>query len=357
MSQDKQFEPTARRRSQARQKGQVPRSRDLTAAGVLLLVALFAPALFGGLSHSLVTSWTASLGQLHEADLTAATLRALLLTWGGICLRALAPILLIVIAGSVALTFAQSGLTLSTYPLQPRLDKLNPATALKRILSVSGLVETAKSLLKIVLVALVAWIVLRDKWSGMLLLGQMEPAQALAAIGRLAWELTLKTALVMAILGAADYFYQRFEHNKSLRMSREDMRQETRETEGDPHVRAQQRQRRQQLLRDGVSAQLPQATVVLTNPTHVSVALHYKPGEAAPVVVARGRGRLAARIRTLARRYAIPVKEDPPLARALYQACPMGVQVPPALYRAVAVILAQVYKEAADRKKKRAPSR
>lgn len=353
MAEDKQFEATARRRQQARQKGQAPRSRDLTTAGVLLLVAFVAPTLLSALGRTMAASWTASLGQLHEADLSQEGLHAALLTWGGVCVQALGPLLVIVIVGSLVLTYLQSGLVFSTYPLQPRLDKLNPATAIKRLFSVQGLVETLKSLLKVVLVALMAWLVLRGKWTEVLLLGQMEPAEGVAQVGRLAWELTVKTALIMVILGAADYTYQRFEHNKSLRMTREEMRQETRETEGDPHVRGQQRQRRQQLLRDGLSAKLPQATVVLTNPTHVAVAVRYQQGEAAPVIVARGRGRLAERIKKLARRYGVPLREEPPLARALYQACPLGASIPPALYRAVAVILAQVYKEARERRRQR----
>lgn len=353
MSEDRQFEASARRKQQAREKGQAPRSRDLTGAGVLLIAAFMAPSLITGISRKLTDSAIYALGHLHEAEFSQEGLHQAFVSWAAVFFTALVPLLAVVIAGSLALSALQSGMLVSTYPLQPRLDKLNPATALKRILSVQGLVETAKSLLKVVLVGLMTWIVLRSRWHEVLVLGQVPPAQAAVTLGRLSWELLMKSALVMVVLGAADYTYQRFEHNKSLRMTRDEVKQEMRETEGDPHVRSQRRQRREQLLRDGMSARLPDATVVLTNPTHVAVALYYKQGESqAPIVVARGRGRLAERIKFLARRFGVPVKEEPPLARALYKACPMGAQVPPALYKAVAVILAQLYKEATLRRRR-----
>lgn len=353
MAEDKQFEATARRKQQAREKGQVPHSRDLSSAGVLLLAAFLAPTLFGAIGGKLSASVAYALGHLHEADLSREGLQRVFLGWGSVFFGALAPLMLVIIAGSVVLSALQSGMLVSTYPLLPRLEKLNPATHLKRMLSMQGLVETAKSLLKVGLVALIVWIVLRGRFNEVLTLGQVPPAQTMAAVGRLAWELTLKTALIMVIVGAADYAYQRFEHNKSLRMTREEMVKETRETEGDPQVRSQRRQKREQMLKDGMNARLPQAAVVLTNPTHVAVALYYRQGQSeAPVVVARGQGRVAARIKFLARRHGVPIKEEPPLARALYKACPLGAQVPQGLYRAVAVILAQLYKEAAARKRR-----
>jgi len=193
--------------------------------------------------------------------------------------------------------------------------------------------------------------------SRLLLLGQMEPAAAFASTGRIALELCSKTAMAMIVLGTADYLWQRFDFLKSLKMTRDEMKQETRETEGDPHVKGQRRHAREKLLRDGIAAKLPQATVVLTNPTHLAVALYYATGQSAPVVVARGRGRLAERIKQLARRYDVPTREHVPLARALYAACPLGSRIPPALYQAVAVILAELYRDAAQRQERRRRAR
>lgn len=352
MSEDRQYEATARRRQQAREKGQAPRSRDLSAAGVLLLATFLAPSLVRGISRHLSQASFYALAHLHECDLSREGLRHLFTTWGSVFFLAIAPLLAVVIVGSFLFAYLQAGLLVSTYPITPRLDKLNPFTSIKRMLSVQALVETLKSLLKVIVVGFVAWAVLRSHTQEVLLLCQMPAADATAVMGALAWEVTLKTAIALVIVGAADYTYQRFEHNKSLRMTREEMRQEMRETEGDPHVRGQRRQRREQLLRDGINARLPQASVVLANPTHVAVALYYEQGSGAPVVVARGRGKLAQRIKNLARRYGVPVREEPPLARALYQACPLGTQIPPALYRAVAVILAELYRQSLARRRR-----
>ena len=351
MSQDKQFEPTPRRRERAREKGEAPHSRDFTAAGLLLIVAMMGPRFFTLMAQAISVAAAHTLGSLHQFDFTATGLRQAFQLWGTVVVSALAPLFLTVSACAIVLSYFQTGPILSAYPITPRLDKLNPAHALKRLFSLRGFIETLKSLLKLALVAVTAYLVLRHRASDVLLLGQVELQGSVTALAHLMWELTLKTALMMVILGAADYAYQRFEHGRALRMTREEMREEIRETEGDPLVRGKRRQRRQQFLRDGMSARLPQANVVLTNPTHLAVALYYRQTDTkAPLVVARGRGRLAERIKRVARRYAIPIREEPPLARALYQACPLGAEIPQALYRAVAIILAELYKESLTRR-------
>lgn len=354
MAEDKQFEATPRRKQQARQKGQVPRSRDLTSAATLAVAIAMGTGLIGGLAAALKHATAEALGHLHEFEPTREGLHRLLVGWGGAYVAAMAPLLLVVVGCTIALNYAQGGMIFTAYPITPRLDKLNPLTALKRILSTTGLVEALKSLLKVALVALVATLVLRRHAPEILLLGQMELSAALAVTCRVAWELSLTAALAMTVLGAADYLYQRFEHNKSVRMTREEMRQEMRETEGDPHARGQRKRARERLLRDGINPRLAAAAVVLANPTHVAVALYYGPQQEAPVVVARGRGRLAAKIKQAARRYGVPVEEEPALARALYKACPLGATIPPGLYQAVAVILARLYQQAAERRRRKA---
>jgi len=350
MAEDKQFEPTERRLRQARQRGQAPRSRELTSALSLLLALLLAPMLLGAMATRLCQQTVVWLENLHAFDISPEGLRALCHAWGYTCLAALAPFLLVLLVAAVVLTVLQAGPILTLYPLSPRWERLHPATALRRLFSAHGLVETAKSLLKVLIVGLVAWLVWRRHLTEILYLSEMDAAAGISCVRRWALELGLKTGVAMAALGAADYLYQRFEHTRSLRMTRQEMKEEMRETEGDPLLRRQQRQAWRRLLRDGTHAKLPQATVVITNPVHIAVALYYGAETAAPVVVGRGRGRLAERIKHFARRYGIPIREQPPLARALYDACPLGVQIPPALYQAVAVILAELYREAAARR-------
>ncbi len=353
MAEDKQFEPTERRLRQARQRGQAPRSRELTSALSLLLALLFAPTLLGAAAAQLCRQAAACLENMHSVEASPESLGVLFRSWGFSCLSALAPFLLVLVCAAVILTIIQAGPLLTLYPLAPRWERLNPIMALRRLFSTHGLVETAKSLLKVLLVGLVAWLVWRRHLTEILLLSAMEPATGIACVTGMMLELGVKTGLAMAALGAADYLYQRFEHTRSLRMTRQEMKEEMRETEGDPLVRRQLRQAWRRLLRDGTHAKLPQATVVITNPVHIAVALYYGAETAAPVVVGRGRGRLAERIKQLARRYGIPLREQPPLARALYDACPLGAPIPPALYQAVAVILAELYREAAARRQAR----
>lgn len=353
MAEDRQFEATPQRLRKARERGEVAQSRELTTAGVLLLAMLVAPSLAGAAGGSLLRTMALSLGSLHTAELSPAGLRELGLQWAAVAGGALGPLLAAVIAGTLFLSLLQTGPLLTLYPIQPRLDRLNPAQSLRRLCSWRGCAETLKSLLRLVAIALTAYTVLRGRGPELLSLGEAEVGAALAVTGRLVWELGLKVALVLVILGAADYAYQRFEHGRSLRMTREELRQEMREGEGDPQVRSHRRRQRQQLLRDGINQRLAQASVVLTNPTHYAVALYYQPGATeAPVVVARGRGRLAARIQRLAHRYGVPVRQNPPMARALYQACPLGAAIPGHLYRAVAVILAELHRQALQRRRR-----
>jgi flagellar biosynthetic protein FlhB len=353
MAQDKQFDATPQRLRKARERGEVAHSRDFTAAGVLLLTMLAAPALVRGMAAALLRSSAQAFGHLHEPELSPAGLKLLAVQWGALLGTTLAPLLITTIAGVLVLSLLQTGPLLTTHPLVPKFDRLNPAQAVRRLFSWRGFAETLKSLLKLAIIALTAYLVLHQRGAELLSLGQAEIAAAVGCAGRLAWELGLKTALMLVILGAADYAYQRFEHTRSLRMTREEMRQETRESEGDPQTRGKRRQQRRQLLRDGIGRRLAEANVVVTNPTHYAVALHYRPGGMeAPVVVARGQGRLAARIKRLAHRYGIPVQENPPMARALYLACPLGATIPANLYRAVAVILAELHRQAARRKRR-----
>jgi len=354
MAQEKQYEATPRRRRRAQQKGEAPSSRDFTAAGLLLVIAMMAPRFVHMIAEGLTSATMYSLANLHEFDFSPEGLRRGFLLWSTVLASALGPLALTTMACAIVLSYFQTGPILSSYPLMPRLDKLNPVHALRRLFSLRGFIETLKSLLKLGLVAVTAHLVLRHRLADITAFGQMELQASLSCVARLAWELCLKTALLMVILGAADYAYQRYEYARSLRMTREEMREEMRETEGDPLVRSKRRQQRTSLLRDGMSAKLPQADVVLTNPTHLAVALYYRQqGTKAPMVVGRGRGRLAERIKRTARRYGIPLREDPPLARALYQTCPLGAQIPQALYRAVAIILAELYRESLQRQERR----
>ncbi len=354
MAEEKSFQPTLRKLRQAREKGQVAKSRDLVQAGTLLLVALLAPLCFAGIGRAMKSSTSHTLGAMHEFEFTAAGLMEVGGQWALAMMAALLPLFLAITACGVLLTVAQAGPLLSFYPLNPRFEKINPIKGLRRIFSLRSLVETVKSMIKVGIVGIVAYLVLRGYVSEILMLGHMGLDEAIVCVSRIARELSLKVALVMVVLGLADLAYQRYEHTRDLRMTHQEMKQETKDTDGDPQILSRRRQRRAELLRDGISPKMPEASVVLTNPTHVAVALYYDPaGNKAPVVVARGRGNMALRIKKAAWRHGIIVREEPLLARSIYRSCPLGAAIPASLYQAVAVILAEIYREAQRRREQR----
>jgi flagellar biosynthetic protein FlhB len=337
-------QPTGRRRDEARRKGQVVKSADLTGA-LLVLGAVGAHAAAGGhLVADGVELFRRGLAVGGQPELTLDG--ALGLGWQGLGAATRLAWPLVVIPLGVALTghFLQTRFTVSTAPLAPQWSRLSPAAGLGRLLSVRSLAELVRALLKLGAVGVVAYLTLRSHWALLAALGQTGAAGAVAAVGQVLWDLWLRVGLTYLFIGALDYGWQWWQHERSLRMTRQELREETKETEGDPRLRSRLRALHRQMAGRRMMAQVPRATVVVRNPTHVAVALRYESGRMrAPRVVAKGERLLALRIIDVARRHGVPVVEDPPLARALHQAVPVGGEIPPALYRAVAEVLAYVF--------------
>jgi len=345
---------TPRRRQKAREEGQVAQSKDLTGA-VSLAAAVVVYKLAGaGIGHAIMQAVGAQFAAAESSSFTAAALVSQASRWLLLVARAVLPVALAAMAAGVTAGMLQTGFVVSTKKLSPTADKLNPIEGLKRIFSLNGVVEAAKGCLKVALVAAITWQVFSTHKTDVLNFQQMELSRALACMSDIIFEFGIKYCLALLIIGGADYGYQRWQYEKQLRMSRHEVRREMKDIEGDPLIRAKQRQRRRALLQQGISAQMPQADVVVTNPTHLAVALLYRDGQMpAPQVVAKGRGAVAARIKALARAYGIPTIEEPAVARALYETVQIGDFVPPVLYRAVAEILAGIYRAAAERRARR----
>jgi len=353
-TEEKTEQATPRRRQKAREEGQVAQSKDLTGA-VSLAAAVIVYKLAGyGIGQTIGQAVEKQFVGLDSFSFTAPALSGQAFHWLAVVGGAVLPIALAALAAGLTANLIQTGFVFSTKKLSPTADKLNPIEGLKRIFSLNGLVEALKGSLKVAIVAAIAYQVLSSHQAEVLSFQQMEISRALGRMSDIIFEFAMKYCLALLVIGGADYGYQRWQHEKQLRMSRHEVKQEMREREGDPLIRAQQRQRRQALLQQGISAQMPQADVVVTNPTDVAVALMYKGGQMpAPQVVAKGRGAVAARIKKLARTYAIPILEEPATARALYEATRLGEYVPPVLYQAVAEVLAAVYRAAAERRLRR----
>ena len=338
--------PTPRRRQESRERGDVARSQDLTAAimllGAVLLLYVFAIHVMSSMKGlMLLMLGGAGQGQmLADPELTHALARAL--TAAG---RTLAPLALGILLLGIIGNLLQVGFILSARPIQPRLSKLSPLQGLQRIFSMRGLMRLVMSLAKVAVVAAVALLTIWFDLPAVLTLIQLGAGALFAGAAGLVFDLAIRIAIVLLILALLDYMFQRWQHEKDMRMSKQEVREEHKRMEGDPLTKQRRTKIARQLTLQRISMAVPKADVVVTNPTHFAVAMRYD-GDTmvAPKVVAKGADFLALRIRQLALAYGVPLVERPELARALYRNVEIGQEIPPEYYAAVAEILAYVYR-------------
>ncbi len=337
---DRTEEPTQRRQEQARERGQVPTSREpghvlVLGSGLLLLVAAGSWSV-DHLARSLRAALAAAGRTSGAAEAVAALGDALLvvLAW-----------LAVPLAAAIAAPALQGGLVWTATPLAPKLERISPLAGVRRLVSGSTLLELAKGLLKLAIVAVATALVLRPLAAGAERLAELDPATLLAVLAAQSSRLAGLVLAALLVLAAVDWVWQRLQHLRQLRMTRQEVREELRDSEGDPTLKQRLRQLRLERARRRMMAEVPKATVVVTNPTHYAVALRYEAATmAAPVLVAKGVDHAALAIRELARRHGVPVVENPPLARALHAALEPGQSVPPAHYQAVAELIAYVWR-------------
>ncbi|OZI78047.1 MULTISPECIES: flagellar biosynthesis protein FlhB [Bordetella] len=332
-----------RRLEKAREEGQIARSREL---GTFMLLAagvgglwLSGSLLYRGLAGVL----RAGLGFDARVGRDTGAMVAQAVDGAGQALWVVLPVFGVLLAVAVLASVLLGGFVFSSKPLLPDLSKLSPLAGLKRMVSAQTAVELFKAIAKALLVGGVAAAVLATHQDDMLALMHAAPTEALVRALTL---VALCCALIVASLAVIvmlDVPWQIWSHLKKLRMSKEDVRQEHKESEGDPHIKARIRQQQRAMARRRMMTEVPRADVVVTNPTHYAVALRYAEGQAAPRVVAKGAGLVAARIRALAAEHRVPLLEAPPLARALYRHVELGQEIPAALYTAVAEVLAWVF--------------
>ncbi len=336
---------TPRKREEARKKGQVAKSREIPSVAILMVgvSVLFLSGTFvyqqlSGLMVRLLSRMGSN--GFHPDDLQALNLeltRSVLWT--------LSPVLIAVAAAAILSHITQSGTLFSMELLEPDLSKLNPINGLKSILSAKSLAELPKAALKILIIGTVAWSTISKERASILLLTGQEPGTIFRTVVSVTWSLILKTGLVMMTLAVLDYLFQRWTTNKSLRMTKQEIKEESKLTEGDPLIKSRIRGIQRQLARRRMMAEVPKADVIITNPTHLAVALAYRSKEmAAPQVIAKGAGHVAQKIREIGLSHRIPMVENKPLAQTLYKTVDLGQAIPSTLYQAVADILAYVYK-------------
>ncbi len=337
-------EPTQRRIEQAREKGQVAKSQEVThwfmILAAALMIGVFGKTFIGGVAESLYNF----IERPHSYRIDgSAELRQLMFeTFGQLGLAMLLPVSVILLAAFVA-GIIQNGFVFSTETLVPKLSKLSLLKGMKRLFSSKSVVEFIKGLLKIVIVASVIVLLMWPEREIIFLVTSMDAHQFMGVLQALAIRVLVGVLAIMTVIAAIDFLYQKQQHTKELRMSKQEIKDEFKQSEGDPMIKARLRQIRTERARRRMMAAVPEADVVVTNPTHYAVALKYN-HEAmdAPVLIAKGADQIALRIREVAEEHDIPVVENPPIARALYDNVELDQAIPADHYKAVAEIIGYV---------------
>jgi flagellar biosynthetic protein FlhB len=344
--QDKTFDPTPRRYQKAREEGNVFRSKEMVSIGSLLFGA--STVLFGmpAAFSTLKTLASRVFLGATSGQLTPTAIPVLITDLGVSVAAIMAPFFMMVMTAGIGINLLQSGLNITFKPLEPKGERISPLKGFKRIFSGRSLFELFKSLAKIALVGPIAYHAISSRLPEILVLHRQPIEGVLATAGN--WIFVLLAQMILALLGlsAIDFAFEKYRYKKDLMMDHQEVKDEVKEQEGDPHMKGRRRQFARELLRrPRLDHAVLKADVVITNPTHYAVALRYDPTEAdAPRVVAKGIRKRALRIKELAREYGIPTVEDRPLARALYDTVPEEREIPEDLYPAVAAILAEIYR-------------
>lgn len=347
MSSEKTEKATPKRREDAKRKGQIARGAELPAAfsflAALFAVNYFSRDLFGNIgdyikntAQKVADPQVLTVPEVHGIFIEAVKILAL----------AVLPIVAVTLAAGIAGNFAQGGFAFTTEALMPKADKFNPVKNIKKIFGLDSAVNLLKSLLKLIFLAAVSYGVLSPVVANAPTLIHAPIGTMIATLGETLYSLAFRCGMAMLVIALADYGYTLCKHEKSLKMSKQEIRDEYKDQEGDPLVKSQRRRAARQLAQNRSLSEVPTASVVITNPTHFAVALRYdKDKDSAPVVVAKGADHLAAKIRELARENDIPLMENPPLARALYRLVEPNQIIPNEFFGAVAEILAYVFRQ------------
>ena len=335
-----------RKREDTVKKGRTAQSKEVGST-IVLLAALAVLYSFGGMmrqhiSDVMITSFTTAT-HIH---LTPDTIRPLLIYYFKEVIIILGPIMLTVALAGVASSVLQNGgIVFSLDPLMPNFSKVNPINGFGRFFGKAAVAELLKSLLKMFIVGYVCYLVLVSEWSKLPMLSEQGIEEIVWFISKMCVKLIFYVLLLMLTLAAADFAFQKYSFSESIKMTKQEVKDEHKDTEGNPLIKQRIRTAQYAMARKRMMSEVPKAAVVITNPTHLAIAIAYdKDKMAAPRVVAKGAGHVAAKIRELAKEHNIPIVEDKPLARLLFKTLGIGHSIPEELYRAIAEILAYVYK-------------
>ena len=347
---EKTEEPTSKKLEDARKEGQVAKSKEIGNAFSLLALFLVLKIYLGPMGTRFMEVFSAVYGQIpdivkmYNGSLPIASLHVLIRSMMLQMVIILAPVLLVGVAVAIICDVAQVKWNPTTKPLKPKFSKLNPIKGFGRIFSPNSLVELLKSVLKLALIGYMVYSYLKDKVGNIFLLYDISLNQAIGMIGEIVVDLGIRVAAVYMIIAFLDFGYQKWKFHEDMKMTKQEVKDEYKNQEGDPQIKGKQKQRMREASMRRMMQQLPEADVVITNPTHYAVAIKYEPEKYdAPYVLAKGENYLAQRIKDVAKENNIEIVENKPLARMLYANVEIGGLIPPELYQAVAEVLAFVY--------------
>ena len=341
---DKTEEPTSKRRNDARKKGQVAKSQELNTAFVLLAGFLVLKIFWEYMYNNVATYSAYVFSHAHEKGTSVEDVMNIFLDIVGVLVSTAFPVMIGVLIFALAVNLYQVGFMISTERLEPKLSNLNPISGFGRLFSKRSLVELIKSLFKIIVIGFFLYLYLKDEIPFMPYFIYYDLPHSLAEIADKIFVMSFQVIAVIMVLAAADYAYQRWQMTQDLMMTKQEVKDEYKQMEGDPQIKGKIRQKQRQMAMARMMQEVPKADVIVTNPTHLAIALLYKKGMVAPKILAKGQDLVAEKIKAVARENRIPIVENKPLARALFSAVEIGDFVPHDLYQAVAEVLAYVYR-------------
>ena len=344
---EKIYPATPHKRNESREKGQVAKSNELSTT--LALIAVLAFFFVAGydtwhhLTNIMYGAFSAIGGQLNAG-------KTILIFLGltGIAFKIIAPVLIVAVIVGILGNIFQIGLIFSSQPLMPQLSRINPISGFQRILSMRGLFEAVKSIFKIGLIGYIVYVTIMSNLVDVFSLVDADKSNIAAlfvsTVGRIGFQVFLRAALALLFLSIFDLLYQRWQHEQDIRMTREEIREEMKRTEGDPEIRRRIRRVQRELSQARMMKAIPEADAVITNPVHLAVAIKYDYEVMdSPYVVAKGERKIARQIREIAEEHGVPIVENPPLAQALYKNVEVGEAIPMEFYQAIAEVLAYVH--------------
>lgn len=341
---EKTEKATPKKKQDARKKGQVAKSQDVNTAVVLLSVFLFLMFYGKTMTERLIGVLRHALQNYMYMDLTEKNIESIFIEILEELAMFLGPVMLVALIAGVAANYAQVGFMFSPEAIQMKLEKINPISGFKRIFSMKALVEMLKSILKISFIGMIAFSVLWSRMDEVLLLANKSVGAAMATIAGLTLQMGLFASGALLFLSLLDFLYQKYDFEKSIRMSKQDLKDEYKNIEGDPLIKSKIKQKQREMAMRRMMQEIPKADVVITNPTHYAIALKYDEQKAdAPMVVAKGVDFVAQKIKLIARENEVATVENRQLARALYSQAEIGDAIPEEFFKAVAEILAYVY--------------